>query len=265
MRIAWATDIHLNFLTPSQLDAFCAEAVATGAEALVVSGDISEAPALGTHLRSLVARTGRPLYFVLGNHDFYHGSIASVRALARTLLHEDERIVWLPAVDSVALGAETALVGHDGWGDARLGNYQSSPILLNDFFLIEELASLGHAQRLAMLRRLGNEAAAHLHRTLPAALARRRQVIVLLHVPPFREACWHEGRISDDDWLPYFTCHAAGQALLEIARAHADRTITVLCGHTHGQGSVRMLPNLVVETGGAEYGAPRIQSIIQVS
>jgi hypothetical protein len=36
----------------------------------------------------------------------------------------------------------------------------------------------------------------------------------------------------------------------------------VLCGHTHGQGEVTMLPNLRVQTGGAEYGKPKVNKLI---
>lgn len=49
-------------------------------DAVLVSGDIAQAPTVGDHLRALHARVGRPIYFVLRNHDFYRGSIAAVRA-----------------------------------------------------------------------------------------------------------------------------------------------------------------------------------------
>ena len=41
MRLAWATDIHLNFLTISDRSRFL-ESVREVADALVVSGDIAE-------------------------------------------------------------------------------------------------------------------------------------------------------------------------------------------------------------------------------
>jgi hypothetical protein len=46
--------------------------------------------------------------------------------------------------------------------------------------------------------------------------------------------------------------------------AHPDRQLTVLCGHTHGSGECRILPNLKVNTGGAVYGKPEVQQIIEV-
>ena len=107
-----------------------------------------------------------------------------------------------------------ALAAYDGWGDGRLGDYRSSDVELNDFRLIEEFYE-DPAQQLAKLHVLGDEAAAHFRGVLPEALSRFRQVVVLTHVPPFRESCWHEGNISDDKWLPFFTCKAVGDVLHE--------------------------------------------------
>ncbi|MCA9476638.1 MAG: hypothetical protein KC563_12660, partial [Nitrospira sp.] len=83
-------------------------------------------------------------------------------------------------------------------------------------------------------------------------------------VPPFKEACWYEGKTGNNDWLPYFTCKAVGEVLLEMAQRHASCQVIVLCGHTHHAGSVQILPNLKVLTGSAEYGQPRIEHIFQI-
>jgi hypothetical protein len=100
---------------------------------------------------------------------------------------------------------------------------------------------------------------------LPEALSRFNNILLLVHVPPFKESCWHEGRISDDHWLPHFTCKAVGDVLTEIMAEHPDKQMTVLCGHTHGAGETDILPNLHVKTGGAVYGCPQIQEIILIN
>lgn len=83
------------------------------------------------------------------------------------------------------------MIGHDGRADGRLGDYARSQVLLSDYRLIEELAGLDKEARRARLHAFGEEAAAHLRALLPEALRRFRRVIVLTHVPPFREACRH--------------------------------------------------------------------------
>ena len=86
----------------------------------------------------------------------------------------------------------------------------------------------------------------------------------MTHVLPFKEACWHEGKMGNDDWLPYFTCKAMGDVLLETAQKHPQCEMTVLCGHTHHAGTIQMLPNLYVKTGSAEYGQPHVEEILSI-
>src|SRR5262245_22063486 len=138
-RLAWATDIHLNFLSAEELAAFAAALTGTEADAILLPGAIAEAPSLRRLLTTLAEAVQRPIYFVLGNHDFYHGSIAEVRALATDLSATSRWLKWLPATANVELAEDTVLVGHDGWADGRLGNYRGSRVMLNDYVLIEEL------------------------------------------------------------------------------------------------------------------------------
>jgi 3',5'-cyclic AMP phosphodiesterase CpdA len=264
MRLAWLTDIHFNFLRPSQLAAFHDEVAATEPDAVLIGGDIAEAHDLVDHLERCADRWRCPIYFVLGNHDAYGGSIAGIRAAAAELTARSPWLRYLPAAGPVDLGGGTVLVGHDGWGDARLGAPETSPVMLNDWVHIAELEGLGRAARNARLRALGDEAAAYLAREVPPLLDRFEELVVLTHVPPWREACWHEGRISDDNWLPWFTCARTGEVLREAMEARPDRRMTVLCGHTHGAGEAAIVPNLRVVTGGAEYGEPRVERVLEV-
>jgi hypothetical protein len=47
--------------------------------------------------------------------------------------------------------------------------------------------------------------------------------------------------------------------------AAVDRTMTVLCGHTHSGGEAELLPNLRVLTGVARYGNPVIQRVLKIA
>jgi hypothetical protein len=264
-RLAWATDPHLNFVDRHSREAFYASAAEAQASAVLLGGDIGEAPDFALFLNELDNRLDLPIYFVLGNHDFYRGSIAGVRAKAHALCQAVPDLHWLNAAGIVPLTESTCLLGHDGWGDARLGDPWGSRVFLNDWNFIGEFIGLDLDERIARLRALGDEAAAHFRAVLPEALSRFRELLVLTHVPPFREACWHEGRISNDEWLPHFTCKAVGEVLADAMDSHPECRMTVLCGHTHSPGEAHILPNLWVLTGGARYGEPRVQRVIQVS
>ena len=96
-RLAWLTDIHLNFVPESRLDALCRAIRDAGADAVLLGGDIGEAPDVEDYLEDLDARLGLPIYFVLGNHDYYRGAIARVRAGIATLCARSPRLVYLAA------------------------------------------------------------------------------------------------------------------------------------------------------------------------
>jgi predicted phosphohydrolase len=264
MRLAWLTDVHLNFLKAWQLSSFCAEVVDASPDAVVLTGDLSEAPQLLGHLRLLEEHWSRPIYFVLGNHDYYRSSIASVRTDVVELTSKSKQLHWLQTSGVIRLSEHTVLVGHDGWADGRAGDYAHSNVMLNDYLLIRELVDPPSGTVLRQLQVLAAEAADHLRQVVPQALEMAPHVVVAIHVPPFAEACWHEGKISDDHWLPHFTCVAAGEVLLELMRTRPDRQMTVLCGHTHSGGTYQPLPNLVVHTGGAKYGQPALQRVLDL-
>jgi Icc-related predicted phosphoesterase len=161
---------------------------------------------------------------------------------------------YLSDSGSFGLARGVGLIGHDGWADARLGDYEKSVVSMQDFRLIGDFVGLGKAARLPLLHALGDEAADHIRRVLPAALAQFDEVVLLTHLPPLREACWHEGQTSDDDWAPFFTCRAVGDAILEIMPGHPRQQLLVLCGHTHGSGVAHPLPNV---------GQPAVQRIFE--
>ena len=275
-RLVWLTDLHLNFVTEDQIPPLAEEIRNQKPSAVLIGGDLGEADSWEAYLHQLDELLRVPLYFVLGNHDYYGGSIHAVRERARQFNGESNRLHWLPASGFISLDSQTALVGHGGWGDARAADFFRSRVLLNDYYLISELKAAagipvdqtnwpggepsavlntGLANK---LHELGDETARHFREVVPRALERHEHVIVLMHVPPFREACWHDGRISDDNWAPHFCSIAAGEALTDIMKRHPLKKMTVLCGHTHSRGEAWPLPNLTVYTGQAKYGHPAV-------
>ena len=154
------------------------------------------------------------------------------------------------------------LIGHDSWSDGRSGNYSNSNVRLNDYVLIKELRNLDDQALLKKLNQLGNEAASFFRKQLIQALPYYQHILILTHVPPFAESCWHEGNLSNDDFLPHFCCKATGEVFIELMSKYPDKNLTILCGHTHSGGVAQILPNITVRTGQAVYGHPTIQDPI---
>lgn len=261
MRVGWLTDPHLNFISHVGRDRFYATLRERQMDALLISGDVGEANSTEMYLVELENALQIPIYFVLGNHDFYRGSILSMREIISRRVAESRWLHWLTTEGVVSLAPGVALIGHDSWADGRLGNFFDSDVLLNDYVLIDELRGIEKPERFERLNMLGDTAAVYVEQRATEALARHAEVLLVTHVPPFREACWHEGRISDDNWLPHFACKAVGEALVRVMKNHPAQQMTVVCGHTHSQGFARILDNLVVHTGGAVYGQPCLQQI----
>ncbi len=264
IKLAWITDIHFDFIESDAIHEFCRAIVQRNADALLVGGDIGQADSVIEYLRLIEENVSLPTYFVLGNHDYYGSGIAEVRARVERLARNVPKLNWLPASNVVELTQTTCLVGHGGWGDGRLGDYAGSSVVLNDFGLIRDLVGLDASCLHSKLMQLGDESAAFIEANLSEALGRYPRIILLTHVPPFKEACLYQGRIGNDEWLPHFTCKAVGDVLIRLMLAHNDRQLTVYCGHTHECGQISILRNLHVFVGSARYGAPEIQGVYNV-
>lgn len=265
MRAVWLTDIHLNFLEGKEdTQRFIESVVKTDADMILLGGDIGEAASLLDYLDAVSNMLSCPVYFVLGNHDFYGDGISAVRQRVEAYCQDSERMVYLNTRDPIRIGEQTALLGHDGWPDGRLGDYANTEVMLNDFLLIKDFEGLGKIDRLSAMQTLADQAASHFKTALAECLVDHAEIIALTHVPPFREASWFNGKPSSDDYLPFFACYAVGKVMRDMMEAHPDCRLTVLCGHTHGSGTCDILPNLHVRTGGARYGKPEIQTVLNV-
>ena len=268
MKMAWITDIHLNFIDIATREQFYQEIVDSTCNGVLISGDIAEAPSIKGILQELSAFIEKPIYFVLGNHDYYRGQVDEVRKEMMALTESNEYLFWLPAFKFLQLDMNTLLVGQDGWAYGRLGDYHNSRVALNDSRMIADLFQeklLGRSQLLAKMQQLADYDASQLQEQLiQAAIQRPQRIIVLTHIPPFKEACLHEGKISNDDFLPFFSSKATGDVLAQIAQDNPGIEFLGLCGHTHSRAYWRPYVNLTMRAGAAEYGKPEIQDLIDV-
>jgi hypothetical protein len=143
-----------------------------------LGADAGEAQDFAYFLTTLATEVRRPVYFVHVNHDFYQGSFAWVREQSANL---GSNLHWLPRPGVVKLTDIACQVGHDGWGDGRIGDYWNSDMLLNDWGLIAKFDRFEEykGDRLWKLMALGDEAAAHIQAVLPEALKQYRHAATI--------------------------------------------------------------------------------------
>lgn len=274
-KYAWATDIHLDCVRDDTLIKFGQSLIASNPEAVILSGDISVAPKLVYHLSALERIVQRPIYFVLGNHDYYHSSIEDVRKAMKELSNMSQFLRYLPNSPYVTLSPATALIGHDGWYDALNGNPKNRQFALNDWARIAEFAipSLGGQNRdvvIDVARKLAHDGVMHVHNAIKSAVRYHTNIVIVTHVPPFQESHLFEGKVGDANAQPWFTSKMMGDMLLDATKAFPKAKFTVFAGHTHGKYSGKFGDNLTVHVGGwplgqTDYGNPILQEIVEIA
>ena len=121
MKLTWLSDIHLEFLAMDRARRFLEKVNLGCPDAVLITGDISTAPEMRHHLWLVAEILKCPIYFVLGNHDFYSGGFAKVNFVVRAVCQDFPHLKPLGNGEVIALTARTALIGHSGWADGRAG------------------------------------------------------------------------------------------------------------------------------------------------
>lgn len=278
MKLAWCTDIHINFLEPRQRQNFYTNIRGQKPDAVLITGDISEGDRIEKHLKEIASGVEVPVYFVLGNHDYYRSDIETVRASVTYIANDTKNLFYLPntvgsvrgtgevlqALQVQPLTPSVCLTGVDGWADALLGDYFYSRVVLADDHYIQDLSNKSREMLYHKRAALGKDEAVRAESLILQAFKHFQHVIFATHIPPFKEATWHRGQHSDNEWLPFFSCKQVGDVLIRMATDFPEKKITVYCGHTHGAGVYKPLPNLEVFTGEARYRYPKVQKVIEL-
>jgi 3',5'-cyclic-AMP phosphodiesterase len=262
--LAWLTDLHLDAAEEYQIQQLLLDITALNTDIILVGGDTCNGTKAFNYLLSIAKMTEKEVYFVLGNHEFYHHSITQVRKLAQQLSDTHPQLHYLTKESIIELTPTTALIGHDGWSDARAGDFMHSTILLHDYTLISELRNLDKSKLKLKLNQLGTQAAQNIKKKLEGAFKSYTNIILLTHTPPFQAACIYDKHISDDNWAPHFVCKAMGDMLFKMMKENPDKQVAVYCGHAHHMADISLLPNLKVMVGESILGSPQIQGIITV-
>ena len=264
MILVWTTDLHLNSVPTPAWEQWIQKITSQGADGIVITGDISEGNDVVRQLRRLADATRVPIYFVLGNHDFYESSFHATRHDVIHACREHAQLHYLTDLSPIQLTPTSHLLGDDGWADATVGNFEKSTIRLNDFDQIDDFKKSGETAWKEQLQQIGAASAERIQTKLSQLPPNAQQVLVLTHAPPFREACWYEGKTTDDNWAPFFVSGQVGTELMQFSQRRPECELTVLCGHTHHAGVARLAANLIVHTGAAVYGHPDVEGIISM-
>lgn len=258
----WYTDTHIKPWTRHKLLHGILDAKP---KAVFLTGDIGYGPNLVSDLEYLGERIGRPLYFTLGNHDYHGSSIQKVHEEVRKVCAKYKNLIWITDAGIVPLNEEVALIGAEGWYDARIGNTDFLTYTF-DWFLTEEFKTLPSMdERIKLFRKLADESAEKLAPLLDKAIQEYKTVYLLTHFPPWREANRASGTLMEKFWLPYNVNIVLGKALEKVMEEHKKRNLIVLSGHTHTDCWIHVSRSIECRVNAASYlGSARNEEVIYI-
>jgi len=257
--IAWLTDLHLDATSDFRRDDLYFQMRKSTSGRFLVTGDISSANLLPLHLSELAWAAGnKAIYFTLGNHDFYGSSFHAVDQAITGVCRYRKNLHHLDGSQVIRLNSATALIGHRGWADGRMGWAEQSYARNPDFEAIADFHGQKPEETFNTLRRLGLDSASCLRSRLPYALQCYSRVIIATHFPPFTDAARFNGKPCD--WLrqPHYCNIALGAMILRIAARFPQKEVLILSGHAHSEARVQIAENVTVLTGAARTGYPSV-------
>lgn len=265
MKLLWLSDLHFDRVDARLRQTFYERLREAIWDAAVITGDISVAGLLPTHLSELAETCApRKIFFVLGNHDFYGTGFRDVDHAVAECCRKHPNLRHLGQEEIITLSEDSALIGHRGWADGRAWGGRWSGERTPDQDLIRDMRYVSTFAMYRKMGQLGRESGDYFRALLPRALSCHRKLLIATHVPPFAEAVRFNGRPCEPSKLPHFVNASAGGVIKRIGEYFSQTRITVLCGHSHHSAKVRISPNLEVRVGGVRSNCPTIQDIFEI-
>lgn len=276
MKLAWATDIHLDCVNNLDNSLRDLEAASRGCDAVILSGDISVGPSISQHLSMLEDSLEKPIYFVMGNHDYYFSDIMGTRRRVTDTCKFLSYSRYLNSVPYIKLGQKAAIVGADGWYDGFNGSPEKSSFIMNDWLKITDFqpavqqmhgrTNLELSLILKISRAICHASVIHVIKGIKSVAENVNDIVVVTHVPPFVESYRSEkySGMDPESVIPWYTSKMMGEMLLTAAKTYPNVQFTVLSGHTHSSFEGRILPNLLACVGKSQYGTPQIAGYINI-
>lgn len=181
MKILWLTDTHVDKLAPESYQELLEFIIASKADGMWLTGDIGDPPHNIEFLKTLFEKFKKPVYFVLGNHDFYAYKIADMR-------YEVVQLVkTYPLANYLSETPGFDIDGHIIFGMDCFANTGQDIIqqMTWDSDHILDLDAPNESHLKAQLNALAEKDAKRLLKKCQKQIHNRRQkVSILTHVPP---------------------------------------------------------------------------------
>lgn len=250
-KVLWLTDLHLM---PWRRKSFVKAILSESPEAVFLTGDIANLGfTLITDLTYLAERVSVPIYFVLGNHDFWFSSFAIVAQKIRSLCQKYPHLVWLTEAGVVPLNSKNCLIGTEGFYSGDVGNQNYIKYTLDWIFIKDFRALTSWDERFIKFRELAEESAADIKNKLQQAFLTHQTVYLLTHYPPWVEANQYHNIIIEKFWEAYNNNLPLGQEIEKVMVDYPDKKVIVCAGHSHFPIRIKIAANIECRVGKGSY------------
>jgi len=265
-KIAWFSGPKLDSVSNIQVMMLCEAIDDANVDAIVINGNIAQPKEFSERI-SWFDYSNKPLYFVLGPHDYSGQLVQTVREKMSTQYGKNKNCNWLTVTEPVKLSKTTALIGVDGWGDIRIGKKFHTKLLMTEHCRIDDLRqSTNKRDILWKLRSLAEADAKLAKKKLTSALKRFKNVIFMSHIAPYANALLKDEQLPNEHLLPYYVSKCLGDVITDVAKQYTDNNITVLCSPTANNVVYKELDNVTVMTNiKRSNGFESLQRIIEVN
>lgn len=249
----WYSDTHFSRVSPYTFYKLIRNIIVEEPYGIFLTGDISNGLFINLHLAILARCVKCPIYFVLGNHDIHFSSFDKVYSKIRKLCLKYNNLIWLSEQEPIEIGNEVALIGAEGWYDARIGNPEYLKATF-DWVLIDDFRKLSSMEeRLKLFREIADRDTASLERKLVQALdGDYKSVFILSHFPAWKEATRDVGTLMEKFWLSYNVNLGLGQMIERVMETRRKRSVDVLVGHSHCPEYIRIARNINCQVGASK-------------
>lgn len=262
-KLLWMSDLHMDLAIHAYRRKILIDLQTAEFDAAVITGDTASSQFIEQHLLSIASACNpRPVYLVLGNHDFYGSSIDHTREKVRAICSKISNLHHLQDLGPVWLNKHTALIGHHGWADARCGWGERTYVRNPDHWCIDDFRSLNKSERFELMALLGKNSSISIRSNLQSVVRRAKQLIIATHVPPFETSVIYDGKPCGPCHSAHFVNSNMGGMLIGTARNNPNTQFTVVSGHTHSHVHESILRNLESRVASAKKGKPSIQDIL---
>jgi len=241
----WFTDLHLNRVSPIKKVLFINHIIKEKPKAIFLTGDISNGMILYYDLYLLARFIKCPIYFILGNHDYWNSSIEKTHNKVKLLCDKFPNLIWLSEQDFIELNEDVAVIGDEGWFDGRNGNTDYLKLTVDQYFIEDFRHYKSMDEKLEHWRKMSFESSLKIKDKLQKALNKGyKTVYILTHFPPWVEATRARGTFLEKFWLPYNTNVKMGQTIEQVMKNRLKSKVIVLCGHIHADTIIHVSSNI---------------------